>query len=73
MAQNGQIFRYVMLVYAFAFVAALTLDTDRSISSWNAGASMSIQTVPLVPPRPPGVQIEDAVGITVSPAAEKDI
>lgn len=32
MQEHARIFGYVMIVYAFAFIAAITFDTDRALS-----------------------------------------
>ncbi len=68
MGQNGHIFRYVMLIYAFAFVTALTLDTDQSISSWRPGAGVSAQTVPALPSNNTEAHIKDVLGVSPPPA-----
>lgn len=76
MGKHSDIFKYVMLIYAFAFVAALTFDTDRSISAWKGGAAARTkQAERTLSPRSGQANVKDALGAVPSPApaAEKDI
>lgn len=73
MGKHSHIFKYVMLIYAFAFVTALTLDTDRGISAWNPGADISIKQAERSLSQKLGrAHVKEAVGIMPKPTPTLD-
>lgn len=71
---HADIFRYVVLVYAFAFVAMVTFDTEQRFFKW--GHEQMTQKAQSVPSKVPGLKHvvpADNSRAATSPETAKDI
>ena len=71
---HGDIFRYIMLLYAFVFVAIITFDTDQRYAKWGHELAASKAASPSAKRAATGnIKPADSAIPATAPKAAKDI